>query len=462
MPPNVRNSEMESISYDEEITRALSVSKSKFVIWYTGSREQAEYISEYSRLLKGNSVLLPLPDSAMKGSSEVLSPALLSYFFLDFPDVIVSLKSKLDQLPVLGIEILEQKPVGWNHTQRFPRAAASASLGVPFLFLMPQKRYMFDKLTSEKTKHITYDINGEMYKENLREEFQLPFSLYKLTQSHSIPCLPFVWPLSEKNKFLSEGLEYNSDKNLRWKAMPPGPIGSDQKHHREIQDMFAFIDLTIEYALEGKPPQLLMNEPIVVRNIAKIAPETTTFYTKKHVTLKIPDGGTVKSAEMKSTLSVMELCQRLLGQESKAFFDSEEMKIFKSRPNTLLIEIDSDPNAGGRGFADPYSGLVASFDYRYCRENRHLPALRDRDANLVFFANNKNAKQYFDTSISRAVGNDYFQKMSSLLTSESTILITKKLFERGPFRLKKDLKNLFHFCDLILTPESLFVGKSLI
>jgi hypothetical protein len=450
------------MSYDEEIKRSLHDSDSKFVIWYTGSREQAEYVAEYSKNLKSNSLLLPLPDSAMKGSSEVLSPAFLSYFFLDFPDVIISLKSNLEALPILGIEILEQKPVGWNHTQRFPRAAASASLGVPFIFLMPQKRYMFDKLTSETTKHLTYNINGEMYKENLREEFQLPFSLYKLTETHSIPCLPFVWPLSEKNKFLSEGLEYNSDKALRWKAMPPGPVGAEQKQHPEISDMFDFIDLVIDYALDGKPAKLLLQEPLVVRNIAKIAPNTTSFYKTKHVTLKDPDGGTVKSAEMKSTQSVIQLCSAVLGEESKNFFNSEALKNFVSRPNTLLIEIDSDPNAGGRGLADPYSGLVASFDYRYCREVRHLPSLQDRDANLVFFANNDGSTSYFQTSISRAIGKDVFEKLSLLLDSESTVGITQKLFEGGPFRLKKDLKNLFHFCDLILTPGSLFVGKSLI
>jgi hypothetical protein len=451
-----------SMSYDDEIKRSLRDSNSKFVVWYTGSREQAEYIAEYSKNLNGNSLLLPLPDSAMKGSSEVLSPALLSYFFLDFPDVIISLKSKLDKLPILGIEILEQKPVGWNHTQRFPRAAASASLGVPFIFLMPQKRYMFDKLTSERTKHMTYNINGEIYKENLREEFQLPFTLYKLTEIHSIPCLPFVWPLSEKNKFLSEGLEYNSDKNLRWKAMPPGPVGIDQKPHPEIKDMFDFIDLVIDFADEGKPPALLMKEPVVARNISKIAPSTTDFYKTKHVTLKEPDGGTVKSAEMRSTKSVIEICSAILGEDSKSLFDSEAFKSFVSRPRTLLIEIDSDPNAGGRGLADPYSGLVASFDYRYCREIRHLPGLKDRDANLVFFANHENSTQYFDSSVSRAIGKELFDKLSSLVDSESTTRITEKLFEQGPFRLKKDLKNLFHFCDVILTPGSLFVGKGLI
>jgi hypothetical protein len=451
---------LEQRSYDDEIRSALKSSSEKYIVWYTGSREQAEYISEYSEALKGNSLLLPLPDSAMKGNSDVLSPKLLSYFFLDFPDVIVCSRTHLDHLPILGIEILEQKPVGWNHTQRFPRAAASASLGVPFIFLMPQKRYMFDKLTSERTKHLTYHINGEVYKENLREEFQLPFSLFKLTQTHSVPCLPFVWPLSDKNKFLSEGLEYNSDKSLRWKAMPPGPVGYGNKAHPEISDMFAFIDLVIRYFNEEKPNSLLMKEPIVIRNIEKIAPDTTRFYKPNNVSLKVPDGGTVKTARMVSTSSVVDLCAKLLGDDVRDFFASKQMELFTSRPKTLLIDIKSDPVKGGRGYADPYSGVVASFDYRYCREIRNLPGLRDRDANLVFFANHKNAGEYFNSGVSRAIGSDLFKRLNSPGKYDSTLDITRKLFEGGPFRLKKDLKNIFHFSDLVLTPTCLYVGKS--
>jgi len=451
---------MESRNYDEEIKRALESSESKFVVWYTGSREQAEYISHYSNHLKNNSLLLPLPDSAMKGQSAVLSETLLSYFFLDFPDVIVCYRDELDRLPLVGIEILEQKPVGWNHTQRFPRAAASASLGVPFIFLLPQKRYMFDKLKSERTKHLTYDINGEKYKENLREEFQLPFSLYKLTQVHSIPCLPFVWPLNEKNKFLSEGLEYNMDKNLRWKAMPPGPVGMRNNVHSEIRDMFDFIDLTIQYANAGKHPSLLMSESLVLRSIEKIAPATTSFYKTKHVALKTPDKGNVKAAEMLTTNSFISLCEQLLGDDLGMFFDSQELDLFKSRPKTLLIKIDSDPELGGRGFSDPYSGVTASFDYRYCREERKLPGIKERDSNLVFFADHQNSHSYFKSSISRAIGTQTFDSLFTQGNFKNVAAITEKLFEQGPFRLKKDLKNLFHFADIILTCESLFVGKS--
>jgi hypothetical protein len=451
---------VEPKNYDEEIKRSLEASKAKFVVWYTGSREQAEYISLYSNHLKNSSLLLPLPDSAMKGHSSVLSEKLLSYFFLDFPDVIVCYRDDLDRLPIVGIEILEQKPVGWNHTQRFPRAAASASLGVPFVFLMPQKRYMFDKLTSERTKHLTYEINGERYKENLREEFQLPFSLYKLTEIHSVPCLPFVWPLSEKNKFLSEGLEYNMDENLRWKAMPPGPIGIKNKVHNEIQDMFDFIDLTIQYANEGKESSLLMNEPLILRSMEKIAPTTTSFYQTKHVALKIPDNGNVKIAKMVTTKLAISLCERMLGDDLGSLFNSEELKVFKSRSQTLIIEIDSDPNLGGRGFSDPYSGVIASFDYRYCREVRKLPGIIERDSNLLFFANHQNSHSYFTSSIRRAIGNQEFDSIFRQGKFENVAAITEKLFDQGPFRLKKDLKNLFHFADIILTPGSLFVGKS--
>lgn len=450
------------MSYDGEIKNALQDSNKDYVVWYTGSREQAEYISHYSKYLKGNSLLLPLPDSAAKGNSTEVPKGFLEYFFLDFPDVIISKKDKLDGLPIIGIEILEQKPVGWNHTQRFARAAASAILGVPFAFLMPQKRYMFDKVASASTSQNTYNIAGEMYKENLREEFQLPFSLYKLSDIYQVPCLPFIWPLEEKNKFVCEGLAYNDEPELRWKSLPPGPISKEGKKYDEIENLFTFIDLSIEYFNNNKNMNSLMQEDSVREAMRKIDPKTTTLYTEKHVTLKNPSGGNLKTASIIETKDLIKILNNMKSDYIDALVESESFELIRKKPKTVLIEIDSDPTKGNRGFADPYSGVCASFDYRYCRELTKSSKVNDRDYNLVFAPKDSKAGDFFKKIIKIQTGDGLKFDLSARKTIEDTIEITEKLFEKGPFRLKKELKNIFYFCDLIITPDNLFVGKSFI
>lgn len=446
--------------YDFEIKTALQESDANYVVWYTGSREQAEYISFYSKYLKNNSLLLPLPDSAMKGHSTVIPQGLLDYFFLDFPDVIISKKQDMNRLPIIGIEILEQKPVGWNHTQRFARSVASAISGVPFAYLMPQKRYMFDKIVSGNTSQKTYLISGEKYKENLREEFQLPFSLFKLSQIYKIPCLPFIWPVSDRNKFVSEGLVYNDDPKLRWKQLPPGPKGKDGQVFSEMEDLFSFIDMSIEYYNNDKSITEMMNEQLIKRNLEKIAPSSTKLYTKKHVSLKIPDGGNVKTAYIIDTREYIRKLEGTKGKYIKRVLNSNEFEVFRKKKKTVVIEISSNPLKGNRGFADPYSGVCASFDVRYCRNDTQSREKYNRDYNLVFSPQNKKSSEFFMKIIKEEIGDGYPLNAEERLKIEDTIIITKKLFENGPFKLKKEIKNIFYFCDLIVTPDNLFVGKS--
>jgi len=454
---------MESvIEYDKEIKEALKRSNEEYIVWYTGSREQAEYISFYSKYLKDNSLLLPMPDFAAKGHSKIIPKALLEYFFLDFPDVIVCKRNELNKLPIIGIEILEQKPVGWNHTQRFARSAASAILGVPFAYLMPQKRYMYDKLKGNKSSKDYYVISGQKYKENLREEYQLPFSLYKLTEIFKIPCLPFIWPIKEENKFLSEGLIYNDSPELRWKQLPPGPTNRYDYKYKEIANMFSFIDLSIEYFNKGKNVKDMMNEEIVKSSLYKISPDTTTLYTKKHINLKVPDGGNIKIAYMLDTNEYIKKISEYEIEYIKQFFDSKISELFKNREKTLVIEIDSDPTKENRGFADPYSGVCASFDFRYCRNIRKSSLENDRDYNLVFAPRNPKSSKFFKGIIATEIGYSKNLDTESRKTFEETVEITEKLFQKGPSNLKKELKNIFYFCDLILTPGELFVGKSFI
>ncbi|GAI45958.1 unnamed protein product, partial [marine sediment metagenome] len=262
---------------------------------------------------------------------------------------------------IIGIEILEQKPVGWNHTQRFSRAAASAIRNIPFAYLMPQKRYLFDKGKAKKgeKQHI---IGGEKYKENLRKEFQLLYSLYKLTTIHKIPCLPFFWPISDQLKYLSEGLIYNDDSELKWKQLPPAPINKEGETFEEISDLFRFIDLCIGYFVKNKKNKDLFNEDIVQKHLLKIDPQHTNLYTLKNVMLKNPDGGNIKIARRVATKNFIQFLENGTNLKSKnqplflKLFQSESCKRFLSKNETIIVDIDADPTKGGRGFSDPYSG----------------------------------------------------------------------------------------------------------
>ena len=129
----------------------------------------------------------------------------------------------------------------------------------------------------------------------MRTEFQLLYSLYKLTTIHKIPCLPFFWPFDDNLKYLSEGLVYNDNPKFKWKQLPPGSESVRGKKFEEISDLFQFIDLCIFYFIKNKKKGHLLNERIVKRHILKINPQHTTLYNLNHVMLKHPDGGNIKN-----------------------------------------------------------------------------------------------------------------------------------------------------------------------
>lgn len=456
-------------SYDQQLENALKDCNCKYIVWYTGSKDQADYIIEYSKKLNKDAIALPLPDNAIKGQSRMLSKKFLEYFFLDFPDIIISERSDLDKLPIIGIEILEQKPVGWNHTQRFSRSAASIILSVPFAYLMPQKRYMFDEYKGrdkDRADNI-YNVGGKLIKENLRKEFQLLFSIFKLSNIHSVPCLAFFWPVNDEYKFLSEGLVYNDNSHLRWKQLPPAPISKSGEKFEEIGNLFNFIDLVIDYYENDKPVFGLMNEVLVKKSLDKIDPQKTVLYSDKHVKLKDPNNGNIKIARRIETSKFINKSKKMPGLKGaylEKLINSENFKKFTSKPFSIIIEINSDPLKGNRGFSDPYSGVVASFDYRYCRELTKSKDIRKRDYNLVFMPLHKNAAQFFEKILSIQFKGTRNIKIrwQDRNNVQDTINITKELFMMPSYTLKKELKNFFYFSDLIITKNNLFFGRPLI
>jgi len=395
----------------------------------------------------------------------------LGYFFLDFPDIIIAERLHLDRLPIMGIEILEQKPVGWNHTQRFSRAAASIIFSVPFAYLMPQKRYMFDEYKGKDRNQSqpgnVYNVGGKLIKENLRKEFQLLFSIFKLSNIHNVPCLAFFWPVSDKYKFLSEGLIYNDNPHLRWKQLPPAPISKSGEKFEEIGGLFDFIDLVIDYYENNKPVSELMKEVLVKKSLGKINPQTTTLYSERHIKLKNPDNGNIKIAYRIETSKFIDKIKKtsgLKGAYLERLIRSEDFKKFISRPFSIIIEISSDPLKGNRGFSDPYSGVVASFDYRYCRELTKSKDIKKRDYNLVFMPLHKNADRFFEKILNIQFKRTHHLKIKwqERNTVQDTADITRELFTTPSYTLKKELKNFFYFSDLIVTKNNLFLGKSLI
>jgi hypothetical protein len=462
-----------------------SLHDKRYIIWYTGSYEQAEYIQAYTPSLKNNSEVRELTDSAIKNGDSTLPKKFLRYFFLDFPDIIISDKrqgplepGKLigDSLPVMGIEILEQKPVGWNHIQRFPRGLASIILGVPFAYLEPIERYMFDKGKSGDSSK-TYVIAGEYYKENLRKEFQLPYTLYKAMSIHKIPCLSFFWPLSDSNKFISEGLIYNDDPGLRWKGLPPAPLEA----YPEIKDLFDYIETCINHHANNRPVSDLINIPRVKKHLLKLSLDARPpLYSKSHVQLKVPFGGHVKIARLVDTTDFLNELNLLYAHNNfphlNKLMDSSSLKRFKHREKTLVCDIASDPYKGNRGFSDPYSGVLAAFDCRECRNIKMNTDIRARDANLVFMNpliesyNGKTPSSWFEDQLRIQFRCDGLEEKFGLMrlkwpdrrNDSDTLNITERLNKVEDVTLSKTIKNFFYFCDLIVFSDTLFVGKPLI
>lgn len=109
----------------------------KYLVWWTGTLGQAEWLITHSSELRGRALARECKKS-LEGVPAVLKP-LLS---LEQPDLLIT---KADGTPIMSIEITEQQEFGTNGQQRIARFWSAMLNNVASAYVLPLESYQIEK-----------------------------------------------------------------------------------------------------------------------------------------------------------------------------------------------------------------------------------------------------------------------------------------------------------------------------
>jgi len=400
--------------------------KDLFNIYFTGSEEQAEYVKHYSILKEMETRLIGLTNQDTSGSGvENLPNSLKGMIFLDLPDIIIT-RGKEHEL-IMNIEITEQVPFGYNMTQRFARCVASAIERIPFAFILPQRKYDY------------YPSSGTG---NWRREWRLFKALERATEIHQVPILPFLWPIDESKYRQNGGLVYNTDKEFRFKNIPPSPLEND-----EMKEFFEFVNLVIKKSLEGKNKEPLFN------NVKLL---TRSKETGKICDFKYIDPERLKILNLIKTQDITKYLKdntQITAQDIAHFLASIYYNNYISkREFTLFIRPTANPLAGSRGYSDPYAGTSLAFDYILCRASNGKTPF-DRNINLITFFDHANGFVFWNKLLGNSFG--LIGEVMPFGHLKGEPFHGDYLKNNRYLQLRKEIRTFFYTSDVILLREKI-------
>lgn len=116
---------------------SLRTESPEFLVWWTGTLGQAEWLITHTPSLRGRSAARKCP-SNLVGIPDKLRPLLA----LEQPDLIVT---RLDGSALLSVEITEQQEFGLNAQQRMARFWSAVACRVPSAYLLPLESYQIEE-----------------------------------------------------------------------------------------------------------------------------------------------------------------------------------------------------------------------------------------------------------------------------------------------------------------------------
>jgi hypothetical protein len=116
----------------------------KYLVWWTGTLGQAEWLISHSNELRGSAVAKECPKDL-----ESLPLKLRPLMALEQPDLLIS---TTDNKPLISIEITEQQEFGTNSQQRIARFWSAVVNKIPSAYLLPIESYQIEKASSTDIK----------------------------------------------------------------------------------------------------------------------------------------------------------------------------------------------------------------------------------------------------------------------------------------------------------------------
>lgn len=126
----------------------------QFIIWWSGTSGQAEWLKHFTPSLRTSSRLELMP---RRGRD--LPDGLRPLFALEHPDLVVS---DVDGRPLLSIEITEQAAFGTNSQQRMARMWSAVANRVPCAYVLPVESYQIDLDRNDRGPRLRKHDNPEL------------------------------------------------------------------------------------------------------------------------------------------------------------------------------------------------------------------------------------------------------------------------------------------------------------
>lgn len=126
-------------------------SQPEFIVWFTGTLGQAEWLISHSNSLRGKSIPKKWPKTSTKKNAQIdisqLPERMRPMMALEQPDLVIA---DVDGNPLMSIEITEQQDFGSNGQQRMARFWSAVSNKIPCAYLLPIESYQIEKENSSQ------------------------------------------------------------------------------------------------------------------------------------------------------------------------------------------------------------------------------------------------------------------------------------------------------------------------
>lgn len=306
-------------------------------IWHAGDNNAADWFEEgvAPAGLVWDKVTIPKP-----GTAEFLNlpESFKNILRLDAPDIIATLEVNRTDRPVVSVEITTTTPQSQHAKQRVPRLVAAAETDVASIYIIPGRKLSGGTF---------YSLGADLY-----------FGTSRIGAFNDIPVLVYRFP--DTGGLLQYSTRYPNQPEL---TAP------------EIEDAFTTICAIIKHKLAN---------PHSLRDFKNALDHDTWIRSQVNAQRAIGAAATVNIANYTTlteidTTDLQNFLRTNTGMKGGRITETvgKLPDRIHSRERTLIMR-------ASRLFAhagDPYCGMLAFFDYAFCRIGR---GVEDRDKNLIF------------------------------------------------------------------------------
>ncbi|HJR06621.1 MAG TPA: hypothetical protein VJ842_05140 [Pyrinomonadaceae bacterium] len=285
--------------------------------------------------LTWDKVLIPKP-----GTAEFLNlpEAFKNILRLDNPDIIATLEVNRVDRPVVSVEITTTTPQSQHAKQRVPRLVAAAEADIASIYIIPGKK---------RSGGSNYSLGADLY-----------FGTGRIGTINDIPVLVYRYP--DISGVLQHSTVYPNQPEL---TAP------------DIQDAFTAICTIIRHKLAH--PNSLRNFKNAIAGDIWLTNQINAQQTiGSTANVLVSNYSTLIEIDTTALPHYLSTNTAMSGQRISDTINKLPNRIL-ARDRTLIMRASRLFSHAG----DPYCGMLAFFDYAFCRSGR---SVEDREKNLMF------------------------------------------------------------------------------